>query len=395
MKRKSAKKKHKKTTAVEVLVDEGFDINDYLRPDADGIPTAEGYLFIIDEYDLVLPESGVAFSKCLINKSQCACGKIIVTGRATFSDCVFTTCSPDDLKISCVSSMHDTLSVLNCKGSLEVVAERLPCHAYRGDCNISGGIHPILRVYGFSSVRVTESSLSDFVLDTITQNVYLATSTVDTFSMYRLDKIPVMIDGITATRNACIEQSVVSGLDVVNSDIGFLGFTYTTIFRLDTRLSKIKVLSAYASVCENHVAPVSDTITAAPDSVGFKQVPATLYKKVYLSKLFGRHSPDTVVLELHVPADALARANEYSKKIRVSAATPVKVYKIHCNECGRAVSLSPMKLPFMARLISTYDDKFVYRIGKEARPREPFDESRSECASGLHGFVDSMDAANY
>jgi len=54
-----------------------------------------------------------------------------------------------------------------------------------------------------------------------------------------------------------------------------------------------------------------------------------------------------------------------------------------------------MKLPCMARLISTYDDKFRYRIGKTARPREPFDESRCSCASGLHGFVEPMAAANY
>lgn len=33
--------------------------------------------------------------------------------------------------------------------------------------------------------------------------------------------------------------------------------------------------------------------------------------------------------------------------------------------------------------------------GKTARPREPFDESRCSCASGLHGFVDPMAAANY
>ena len=65
------------------------------------------------------------------------------------------------------------------------------------------------------------------------------------------------------------------------------------------------------------------------------------------------------------------------------------------DEDGFTTGIEPMKVPFLAKIFSYYDSKFRYRLGKTAKPREPFDMSDFDCGSGIHGFLDPIDAANY
>ncbi len=46
--------------------------------------------------------------------------------------------------------------------------------------------------------------------------------------------------------------------------------------------------------------------------------------------------------------------------------------------------------------VSQYDNTFAYEVGKEVRPRTPFNENRwEECASGIHFFLTKIEAENH
>jgi hypothetical protein len=41
------------------------------------------------------------------------------------------------------------------------------------------------------------------------------------------------------------------------------------------------------------------------------------------------------------------------------------------------------------------DSKFKYKIGETVKPSKEFDTTSGECGSGIHGYIDFVDAVKY
>ena len=412
MKQKKTKKTRKvdkiaPKTDVEVQVDDkDFSLYRYAKANPDGNLRVEGYTFVIGEKDLVLPEATVEFVKCNIILDNGSSGKVIVNYRVSFTDCGIHTRSYHPVIISSQSTLYDTVMLRCCTGNCIIV--RSSCHAYgvfHGSCEIVSGRFDYLVVYDFSTFKATGMSAKRLDLDGLTNSISIVQSQLfpenpdertTELNMEHLQSVTVLLEENRIIGKVNVENSTITEMKVCDTSIDTLHFKYTTLYRLGINMmSDVKILSAWGSACENHFMPVAHTLTSSNYSYGFEQGSPTLYKKVYLHRFLRSWEEEYVVIELSVPRYAQARYTEYSRKIRVSAATPTKIFRIKCDKAGNAVSLEPMKLPFLAKLISQYNRKFIYKIGKEAVPRRPFELSDRECASGIHGFLDPMEAVNY
>ena len=413
MKQKKSQKKRKvekiaPKTDTEIQVDDkDFSLYRYATVNIDGSLRVEGYTFIIGDNDLELPESTVEFVKCHIILDNGASGKVIVNYRVSFTDCDIHTRSCHPVIISSQSTLYDTVMLRCCTGNCIIVTSN--CYAYdnfHGSCEIVSGRFYYLGVYQFGIFKATGMEAKQLDLDGLTHSISIVQSQlypdnhdsrVTVLRMEHLQSVPVRLEGTSIIGTVNVENSTITEMKVNDTSINTLHFKYTTLYRLDINMmSDVKILSTWGSACENHFMPAAHTLTSSNYSYGFEQGFPTLYKKVTLHRIFGGKSQEEpVILELSIPKYAQARYTEYSRKIRVSAATPTKIYQIKCDKAGNVISLEPIKLPFLAKLISQYDKKFIYKIGKEAVPRQPFELSYQECASGIHGFLDPMEAARY
>ena len=415
MKQKKSQKKRKvkrKVKNIDSKMDNGIQVDDkdfslyrYATVNIDGSLRVEGYTFVIGDNDLELPETTVEFVKCNIILDNGASGKVIVNYRVSFTDCDIHTHSCHPVIISSQSTLYDTVMIRCCTGNCIIVTSN--CRAYdnfHGSCEIVGGRFDYLGVYQLGIFKATGMAAKRIDLNGLTHSISIVqsklyhddyVSRVTVLSMEHLQSVPVLLEGTRIIGTVNVENSTITEMKVNDTSIDTLHFKYTTLYLLDINMmSNVKILSTWGSACETHFMPAAHTLTAANYSYGFEQGAPTLYKKVHLHR-FLKSWEECVVIELSVPSYAQARYTEYSRKIRVSAATPTKIYRIKCDEAGNAVSLEPIKLPFLAKLISQYDKKFIYKIGKEAVPRQPFELSYQECASGIHGFLDPMEAAKY
>lgn len=181
-----------------------------------------------------------------------------------------------------------------------------------------------------------------------------------------------------------IQHSILSPMNVVKSRLHCLYFDTCVIPRLFTDASHIDLLNAICSVARS-LTHNSYVPTAMTYSVGFPETTEiTLYKKVKITAPLRKAK--YAILELKVKGTA--KKHYGSGKLRVSEATPVCLYALP--------GLEPIKKPFLGSIRSiSYDNSYKYYIGKPATPRLPYDNGNSDCASGIHGFMDIEDAKAY
>jgi len=85
---------------------------------------------------------------------------------------------------------------------------------------------------------------------------------------------------------------------------------------------------------------------------------------------------DGVLVKLLIPATA-KRSHAFGRKCRAELAKVVEVIGAEA-------------------AVSQYDMDFIYKVGEEVKPKEPFsDDWRNECASGIHFFITRIEAENY
>ena len=87
---------------------------------------------------------------------------------------------------------------------------------------------------------------------------------------------------------------------------------------------------------------------------------------------------NNVIVKLFIPANA-KRTHAFGRKCRAEFA---KVLEIIGTDVGFA--------------LSSYDEKFTYRVGETVKPTEPFCENwQDECASGIHFYITKIEAENH
>ena len=184
-----------------------------------------------------------------------------------------------------------------------------------------------------------------------------------------------------------IADTAATHLSVHSSSINRINIRDSVIVRAFFYHSHVNTLKAVKSVCKDFYINGKISIMAPTESIGFPDFPATLYKKAYLNWLWEKPDSDqtkVVILKLEVPKEAKKHASSW--KYRVSEATVVAIFDRDMN---------PVRPNFLQKVSSTYDSKFTYRLGKVAKPKEPFDESDADCASGIHGFLTPEEASSY
>lgn len=135
---------------------------------------------------------------------------------------------------------------------------------------------------------------------------------------------------------------------------------------------------------------------ACPDSgafIGWKKcliMPKQLYDSC-LGILFARgvFGKNPAIVKLLIPEDA-DRSSSTGRKCRASCATVLEIQTLDGEVIADAQSGSDIVA------LSDYDKSFKYIPGETVRPREPFNANRwSECASGIHFFINRQEAVDY
>ena len=91
---------------------------------------------------------------------------------------------------------------------------------------------------------------------------------------------------------------------------------------------------------------------------------------------------DKVIVKLRIPSDA-KRSSATTRKCRCSKAEVIAIYNLDGTEAGETTCHSD------------YDNSFIYEVGKTVEVTN-FNEDRwSECAKGIHFFINKQEAINY
>lgn len=189
--------------------------------------------------------------------------------------------------------------------------------------------------------------------------------------------------------NIHISDTAATRLYVHSSSIKRIDIRDSVLLRAYFYQTGVSVLKAVKSVCKDFCSNCNSkfSILAATESVGFPDLPTTLYKKADLYWLWQdsvtSQSKD-VILKLEVPKEAKKHASSW--KYRVSEAKVVAIFDSDMNKIHPS---------FLQKIISTYDKSYKYKLGKVAKPKQPFEESDADCASGIHGFLTPEEAKNY
>ena len=93
-------------------------------------------------------------------------------------------------------------------------------------------------------------------------------------------------------------------------------------------------------------------------------------------------SKDKVIVKLRIPSDA-KRSSATTRKCRCSKAEVIAIYNLDGTEEGETTCHSD------------YDNSFIYEVGKTVEVTN-FNEDRwSECAKGIHFFINRQEAIDY
>ena len=394
--KKQAKKPAKKVSANEkmVAVRSASDLEALYDSGCSGIHMVTGYTIHI-EADIINLEGAVCFKDCtLVNSSNMTInGTIVTTGALHMESCT--------LNGSIDVQTGQGLYVVDRKG----FAIRATCvGAIRATCVGASIIREnslkYVTLIGYSSALVEKGTANSLLLRDIKYYMEINDMVVDgePVTVSHCMAASLRIHHTTARCNVRIERSIIS-VDMVMSKVDLLTVSrsvleylcadeFTVIGQLDATLSVLK-----DSIC---FLPDKKPMVSTYMTTGFPRYDATIYKKVLVCPFISSKVGE-FVLELSVPAKAEARFNSYSKKYRVSEAVPVAAYAIVRNpNTDKVEGIRPAKIPLLSKAYAYHDPKFRYKIGKTAVPRkEPFDMSDADCSSGIHGFLDPMDAANY
>ena len=91
---------------------------------------------------------------------------------------------------------------------------------------------------------------------------------------------------------------------------------------------------------------------------------------------------DKVIVKLHIPSDA-KRSSATTRKCRCSKAEVIAIYNLDGTEEGETTCHSD------------YDNSFIYEVGKTVEVTNFSEDRWSECAKGIHFFINRQEAIDY
>lgn len=383
-------------TALDNDDDKGVVIRDKVFTD-DGSASLVVITIDLKDTKFELNSHVIVFRNCVFEPKEIASSVLVLSVKpgyeVRFEDCTFF--NRTHMNLGCDAKAY--FSYPNCPSNLQVVGtESKFCsglttatfdHAHGVDTLTLTSLDQAYVREGFAPKIIQADECGFLELEHLMeQNI---SGPMVTFRCGRSSSSELSIKNcrLHENTNVHISDTASTRLHVHSSSINRIDIRDSVLFRAFFDQCGVSVLKAVKSVCKEFCSNSKFSILAATESVGFPDLPTTLYKKAYLNWMWQNPlvSPSKdVILKLEVPKEAKKHASSW--KYRVSEAKVVAIFDS---------DMKRIHPSFLRKVVSTYDKNYKYKLGKVAKPREPFDDSDADCASGIHGFLTPEEAKNY
>ena len=185
-------------------------------------------------------------------------------------------------------------------------------------------------------------------------------------------------------RGADLHNADLSGADLSGADFRSANLLNADLSGADFRSANL--LNANLRGADLHNADLSGANLCDADLRGAKNVPyipmVCPEEGDFIGWKKAEGNKDKVIVKLHIPFDA-KRSSATTRKCRCSKAEVIAIYNLDGTEAGETTCHSD------------YDNSFIYEVGKTVEVTN-FNEDRwSECAKGIHFFINRQEAIDY
>ena len=179
--------------------------------------------------------------------------------------------------------------------------------------------------------------------------------------------------------NADLRGAYFHGADLHNADLRGADL-------LNTDLSDANLLNADLRGADLHNADLRGANLLGADLSGAKNVPyipmVCPEEGDFIGWKKAKGNKDKVIVKLRIPSDA-KRSSATTRKCRCSKAEVIAIYNLDGTEEGETTCHSD------------YDNSFIYEVGKTVEVTNFSEDRWSECAKGIHFFINRQEAIDY
>ena len=194
--------------------------------------------------------------------------------------------------------------------------------------------------------------------------------------------------------NADLRGANFHGADLHNADLRGANFHGANLYNAYLRgadlhnayLSGANLLNADLRGADLHNADLSGANLLGADLRSAKNVPyipmVCPEEGDFIGWKKAEGNKDKVIVKLHIPSDA-KRSSATTRKCRCSKAEVIAIYNLDGTEEGETTCHSD------------YDNSFIYEVGKTVEVTNFSEDRWSECAKGIHFFINRQEAIDY
>ena len=190
-------------------------------------------------------------------------------------------------------------------------------------------------------------------------------------------------------RGANLRDADLRGTNLYNADLGEANLRGTNLYNADLGEANLRGANLRdaglnnANLCN---ADLGEANLCGADLRGARNVPYIPMICPEEGDFIGWKKAESnktkVIVKLHIPFDA-KRSSATTRKCRCSKAEVIAIYNLDGTEAGETTCHSD------------YDNSFIYEVGKTVEVTN-FNEDRwSECAKGIHFFINRQEAIDY
>ena len=185
-----------------------------------------------------------------------------------------------------------------------------------------------------------------------------------------------------------------SGANLLNADLRGADLSVANLFNADLRgadlhnadLSGANLLHADLRGADLHNADFHGVNLLGADLRSAKNVPyipmVCPEEGDFIGWKKAEGNKDKVIVKLHIPSDA-KRSSATTRRCRCSKAEVIAIYNLDGTEEGETTCHSD------------YDNSFIYEVGKTVEVTNFSEDRWSECAKGIHFFINRQEAIDY
>ena len=198
----------------------------------------------------------------------------------------------------------------------------------------------------------------------------------------------------TNFHGADLHNADLRGANLLNADLLNADLSVANLFNADLRgadlhnadLSGANLLNADLRGADLHNADLRGTNLRGANLRSAKNVPyipmVCPEEGDFIGWKKAEGNKDKVIVKLRIPSDA-KRSSATTRKCRCSKAEVIAIYNLDGTEEGETTCHSD------------YDNSFIYEVGKTVEVTNFSEDRWSECAKGIHFFINRQEAIDY